>query len=586
MFDFFADHLFKKHNSKPSKAGDTPPPENQPAPEQGTPPEAQENPLMSEVGALPVTVVESDDKTIARLTTIKTEANFAQLPFFALSRRDAAKKTETAYRVVVERDGQKLEALWQVSANTKYGYPGPFDRKVHKAIEYLITERGTPVQNPIPFTSYQVCKLIGVNNSGPNKKRVMEALKRIVVTAIESQGTFYNKAKKQYISDTFHLYDRVALKGEEDRATGQIAESNLLYLSAWYLDSFNAHYVRPIDFQYLKSLESDVAGRLYELLGLKFYGVLFNQRPYWRVGYSELCDLLPITPQRKYSDAQRYTAPAHEELTKTGFLQKVEWEREKKTVWSIRYYPGERARAEFGPTQRELAGAEQLSLPIAEPAKQPTPPRSRHGSRRDRPVNAKFEAQAEPKTPRTAEEQALVEKLTSYGIAANQVTGPAELLRDYGAEEVGKRILALDHMTKHGKPPLSPQLIIASLKKGWLPNAFHEAQAEQEKTAERAAREQALTDEYHRQAEAVKTQVADWASLPPDKRINFRRLDLWESNFRRRYGRNPEPEENQARITQMTAELRTPEEELEFRLQDLRTDCERKAREQGVTFRL
>jgi hypothetical protein len=582
MLEILTDHLFKKHNPKPAKAGDTPPPENQPTPEQGTPPEAQEKPPMPEAGALPATVVEIDDKAIAPLTTIKTEANFAQLPFFALSRKDAAKKTETEYRVVVERDGQKLEALWEVSANTKYGYPGPFDRKVHKAFEYLITERGTPVQNPIPFTSYQICKLIGVNTSGRSKKRVMGAVERIVTTSVKSQGTFYDKSKKRYITDVFHLYDRVVLKGEEDRATGQIAEKNLLYLSTWYLDSLNAHYVRPIDFQYLKSLESDVAGRLYELLGLKFYGVLSNQRAYWRVGYSELCLLLPITPQRYFSNAQLNLKSAHDELVKTGFLQSVEWEREKKALWFIRYYPGERARAEFGPTQQELEGAEQLNLPIAE---QPKPPRSRHGSRRDRGLNAKFEAQAEAKRPRTAQEQGLIEKLTSYGIAANQVTGPAELLRDYGAEEVEKRVLALDHMTKQGKPPLSPQLIIASLQQGWIPNAYAEAVAEQEKAEARRQREQALTDEYRRQAEAIKAQVTEWASLPPDKRISFARLDLWIVNFRRRYGRNPDPEEHQAHLAQMIASLPTPEERLEHELRDLQADFDRTAREQGISFK-
>ena len=64
---------------------------------------------------------------------INTEVNLLIFPFFVLERK--SKKLETEYRDIVKRGNKKIEIIWNVSANTKYGYPGLFDREVHKVIE-------------------------------------------------------------------------------------------------------------------------------------------------------------------------------------------------------------------------------------------------------------------------------------------------------------------------------------------------------------------------------------------------------------------------------------------------------------------
>ena len=66
---------------------------------------------------------------------INSEVNLLVFPFFALERKNI--KLETEYREVVKRGDKKIEIIWNVSANAKYGYPGLFDREVHKAIEQL-----------------------------------------------------------------------------------------------------------------------------------------------------------------------------------------------------------------------------------------------------------------------------------------------------------------------------------------------------------------------------------------------------------------------------------------------------------------
>jgi len=205
---------------------------------------------------------------------INSEVNLLVFPFFALSTKTLKKKLETEYRDVVKRGDQKIEILWNVSANPKYGYPGLFDREIHKVIEQIITEtlrRSGKIENPVPLGSlYNLLKKADIDLGGMQYRKTKEALGRITTTSIKSKGTFYNKERKEWIEDIFHLYERVVFKGKK-LPNGEIADNNYLFLGSWYLQSLNSFYIKPINYHYLQSLKSKIASRLYEILGVKFY---------------------------------------------------------------------------------------------------------------------------------------------------------------------------------------------------------------------------------------------------------------------------------------------------------------------------
>ena len=238
---------------------------------------------------------------------LRSEVNLLVFPFFSLAKKGLSRKTETEYRAIVERGGQRVEVLWQVSANVKYGYPGPFDKQVHKAIEELLTELTPPIVNPRPFSIYDLCKRMGINTSGRNYLKLKKALERIKMTGIKSVQAYYSKAKRRWIDDIFNLYERIIFKGEM-LADGKIAETNFLFLSSWYLENLNALYLKPLDYKYYRSL-SIVAQRLYELLGVKFYHILKKDYECLRYHYSTLCQLLPLERQRYPSLVMRQLGP-------------------------------------------------------------------------------------------------------------------------------------------------------------------------------------------------------------------------------------------------------------------------------------
>ncbi|PKP57956.1 hypothetical protein CVT91_09510 [Candidatus Atribacteria bacterium HGW-Atribacteria-1] len=296
-------------------------------------------------------VIKKDEKEIDLPKIINSEVNLLVLPFFALNRKNLSKKLETEYRDVIKRRDQKIEIIWNVSANPKYGFPGPFDKGVHLSISEILSEilkKKEEIKNPIHLGSlYNLCKRMGICNYGGSEyKEIKRALERIRATTIKSEGTFYQKDKKQWISKSFSLYDGVVFKGEQ-LEDGRIADKNFLYLGDIYLQSLNSFYVKPLDYNYLKSLKSKIASRLYEILGVKFYGLRNKREKFICYRYSKLCQLLPVTPHEYISLAKQQLDPGNNELKDTGFISKYDWSENGNKDWLIYYWPGERAKEEM-----------------------------------------------------------------------------------------------------------------------------------------------------------------------------------------------------------------------------------------------
>jgi hypothetical protein len=281
---------------------------------------------------------------------VRSEVNFLVLPFFALWDKDVKKRTKTEFKAVFKRGNQKLEVCWTVFALPEFGYPGPFGKKVHKAIEQIISELPRPIQTPIPLGSFRnLYQRMGFKTFGGwQYDRIKEALKRIIATTVESKGSFYSKKKEKWMEDVFHLYERLISKGDI-LDNGEIADTNYLYLNSWYLENINANYVKPLDWDYYNFLETPLAQRFYELLGVKFFGVIMRKRKTLSYRYSTLCDLLPAARQKYLSDAKKSLDPAHKKLKETGFLADYDWDDtspKTKGDWLITYLVGERAREE------------------------------------------------------------------------------------------------------------------------------------------------------------------------------------------------------------------------------------------------
>ncbi|MCF7889855.1 replication initiator protein A [Candidatus Bipolaricaulota bacterium] len=271
-----------------------------------------------------------------------SEANLLLLPFFALSRQDAASKERMKYEKEVQRDEGREVITWEVSASSKYGYPGPFDKNVYKAVEEIITREDFPVKNPIEFSLYKLLKLMGRKSpGGRDYRQVRQSLEKLTATTIKSKGSFYLKGRCKYLDDVFSLFSRVTFTGEEKKDGGR-AEKNYLFLNSFFLENINEFYMRPLDYQFYKGLDGEITKRLYELLGVKFFPIVKQDKPSLRFSYDTLTKLIPLRKQDYPSKAKQVLSPAHKELADKDFLSGVDWKKKRDSLL-IYYYPGERS---------------------------------------------------------------------------------------------------------------------------------------------------------------------------------------------------------------------------------------------------
>ncbi len=454
---------------------------------------------------------------LADLEFVRSEVNLLVFPFFALTTKGLRRRLRTEFRAIAERDGERVEILWNVSANPEYGYPGLFDRQVHRAIEQIITERlrtEGEVENPIPLGSlYGLCERMGLRKQagrqeygGRQYRAIRRALERITTTSIKSEGSFYEKGKRRWTSTVFHLYDAVVFQGEELR-NGEIADTNYLYLNYLYLQSVNSFYVKPLDYHYQQSLRSPIASRLYEILGVKFYGVRNHRQAEICFKYSTLTQLLPVEQHQYLSDARKQLNPAHEELVATGFLASYEWrEARDDGEWLIFYRPGERARDEirWAQAERRLTNGAQETLPGMEEEFEVEP--------------AKRTAAAELVSE---EDEALIAELVRLNVSE---TTARELVKHSDANAIRKWIEALDYSRAQDKAAF----LVKALQENWqVPEEYLKAKEEQEqqerlREAERARRQERQEEEEHRQREAEKLDRL-YESLSSEQRADIDR---------------------------------------------------------------
>jgi len=126
------------------------------------------------------------------------EVNTIILPFFLFGNHEST--STIIYKGIAEEEGKIIEFSWAVSANPSYGLPRAFDWQVFRAIESLISDMPKPVENPVTFSFYDLCRKMRINTSGTNYDNIKNSIRKIKATTIQSKKAYYLKEKKRRIS--------------------------------------------------------------------------------------------------------------------------------------------------------------------------------------------------------------------------------------------------------------------------------------------------------------------------------------------------------------------------------------------------
>jgi Replication initiator protein A len=281
---------------------------------------------------------------IASQEFVSMEKNIAAFGFFSPSSKRSKKNTHKIIKFTQKLDdGKVVEAKVTISGNAIHGMPTTADQDKYLAFQKILersSRKNGEISNPICFTSAELLRILGQSRSGYNFKEVTVWLDVMASTFIKSEGAIWRAGIEGFASDSFVIFQRVKRAGQK-LDDGTVTDRNLVWLSDWYLENINAHYLLPVDFDTYRRLKSNIAKALIPLLQIWLYAS--RDKEYFEKRYKDLCQLLQITKYNYLSKIEEKLSPAFVELVAQKFISKWEILKTKDGEdYKIRFWHGEK----------------------------------------------------------------------------------------------------------------------------------------------------------------------------------------------------------------------------------------------------
>lgn len=248
---------------------------------------------------------------------VRVEKSLHSLGFFASSANRQISRTVT--QIFRKPDGQRVQAKAVIEGIPSLGLPTTADRDKYMALMKIALDQREAVgklKNPVCFTGADMIKMLRLRKGGFHYDEINDWCKRMVATTIMSESSIFLADRRQFASDTFHVFDRVVLVGEE-LSDGTRSEHYQVYLSHWQLTNLNQGYLLPLDFNAYLQLGRDISKALFGHLSVWFYA---SRGEPVEKKYPELCQLLSITAYPHLSKAKSVLGPSLDELVEIGYL--------------------------------------------------------------------------------------------------------------------------------------------------------------------------------------------------------------------------------------------------------------------------
>ena len=254
----------------------------------------------------------------------RDELNLAEFPIACLSARpDKTIKTLQFEDRIWDRSCSAWTARrLTISASDKYGLPTALDDEVILGLIQLTRETNFESRH-VFFSRYRLIRLLGWRNEGKSYTRLETSLKRWIGVSFYYEKAWWDKAKQSWVDESFHILERVSLFDRRTRGARTRDNEPALSMFCWnevVFRSFQSGYLKSIDMELFRRLQSPVAKRLYRLLDKRFY-----HKKRWEFDLRVLaCEHVGLS--RKYDTAglKRKLHPAVAELESVGYLKSMD----------------------------------------------------------------------------------------------------------------------------------------------------------------------------------------------------------------------------------------------------------------------
>lgn len=411
----------------------------------------------------------------------RDELNFAEFPLAAICDRflDGEKTVVFEDTVWDEAKRRRLPRKLTVSGSDRYGLPTAKDDDVLLACIQL-SSLGNFLSKEVHFSRYELLKLLRWPDETRYYRRVATSLRRWKGLTVYSDRAFFDNARKSWVNKDFGVFDNLFVyEREVEERSAAPAHSWFVWNEVVY-QSFQAGYLKKLDWDLYCRLKDPVAKRLYRFLDKRFYHAD-------RLSF-DLHDLAfdKVRVSRKYNTAQ----------TKRALMKGI---RELEALWHLR---------PMSPDER----FQKISRGKWEAVFQK--------KRRKKPKTEMSEKVAEP---------GLADELHRRGVGKAVST---KLVQTHSAERVRSMLELFDWHNARGEARGAGFLVagIKSKEPYATPKGFL-SKAEMESRRAKEARANARAEVRRREADAKDAKVAEaakdaflrfWSGLSDAKKEKFR----------------------------------------------------------------
>jgi len=235
----------------------------------------------------------NSSKQQTQIIASKDEMNLVEFPFTLLSKRNEGQKTiEFTDWIMV--NGKLAKREWIVTGSDKYGLPTAGDEELYIALMKVSKDMDFQSRK-VPFTRYQLAKLMGWGLDGISYERIEQGLDRLSGVRIKAKNAFWDNEKKKYVTvnfgiiDDYYLYDERRPSKKHGITQKEPPISNFSWNEVLF-NSFKSGNIKTIDAEFYFALKSSIAKRLYRFLDKKKYG----GKSKFEIGIRKLASLLPL----------------------------------------------------------------------------------------------------------------------------------------------------------------------------------------------------------------------------------------------------------------------------------------------------
>ena len=278
-------------------------------------------------------------KSLTELLRIgKDEMNLAEFPMTSLSDKQTPGETILKFEDQIYDDRKKKMVPRKriIEGSKEYGLPTATDDSVILALIQLTKQKNGFTDREVVFSRHELIQLLQWPNKGQSYDRIAQSLHRLASVTYHFENSWWDNRRKAWTTKIFGIIDNVDLNdSREHDAQGGLFSSRIMW-NQTVLDSFQAGYLRSLDFQLAMSFKHIITMRIY-----RFMGKRFHLKPEWTFDLKNFsCEHIGLG--RNYEGGKqiaRKLQPALSELEGAGFLERMpDSERFTKSGrnWSIR----------------------------------------------------------------------------------------------------------------------------------------------------------------------------------------------------------------------------------------------------------